>query len=99
MNDLGSWDPGINDHSSLGSKKIGAGSMYFPIENLVDVPASGMLVDPRINSPENERMSRENQWLVQMDSLLKVRPFLGDIRSFSGVYPIFFCTFFFGFMK
>ena len=30
-------------------------------------------------SPEDERMSPENQWLVQMYFLLKIRPFLGDI--------------------
>ncbi len=29
-------------------------------------------------SPENERMSPENQWLVQMYFLLKVRPFSGS---------------------
>ena len=38
----------------------------------------------------------ENQWLVQMYSLLKVRPFLGDIREFSRVYRnAFFSSFFF----
>ena len=38
--------------------------------------------------PENERMSHENQWLVQMYFLLKVRPFLGDMCVFGGVNTI-----------
>ena len=31
------------------------------------------------DTPENFNMSPENQWLVQMYSLLKCRPFLGDM--------------------
>ena len=34
-------------------------------------------------------MSTENQWLVQIYSLLKVRPFLGDMLVFWGVLPGF----------
>ena len=35
--------------------------------------------------PENERMSPENEWLVQMLFPIKVDPFLkGRIRSFAG---------------
>ena len=37
----------------------------------------------------------ENGWLVQMYFLLRGRPFLGDIRSFSGVYPLFSLNSFF----
>ena len=37
-------------------------------------------------TPQKTNMSPENQWLVQMYFLLKVRPFLGDIRSISGVH-------------
>ena len=32
-------------------------------------------------------MSLENQWLVQMYSLLKGCPFLGDMLVFRGVHP------------
>ena len=45
-----------------------------------DTPEQPTNLYQAVFSLENERMSPENQWLVQMYSLLKFSSFLGDVR-------------------